>query len=228
MFIKQSSITFFGWQPLYYYFYFRVIHKNPTMRGQPLLLQLLLGIFFITFSLTSEAQIADPIASKHEKWEYVLEDTGDILQIAIPVAAGLTTLFKKDWKGSKQFAFSYATSLIVTHSLKKIVRKERPEGRNLYDAFPSGHTTSAFSGASFIQRRYGWKYGKWAYLGASLVGVSRMEGPDGWHDIWDVLAGATVGIGSTYIFTTPYMQEHFEIGFVGKNDIYILAIKYKF
>lgn len=46
-------------------------------------------------------------------------------------------------------------------------------------------TTSAFSGASFIQRRYGWKYGKRAYLGASIVGVSRMK---------DQMDGMTFGI----------------------------------
>ena len=99
--------------------------------------------------------------SKHEKWEFILEDTGDVLQLALPIAAGLTTIIKKDWKGTKQFAFSYATSFAVTQLLKKVVRKERPEGRNLFDAFPSGHTSSAFTGASFIQRRYGWQYGKW-------------------------------------------------------------------
>lgn len=164
----------------------------------------------------------------HEKWEYVLESTGDVLQLALPVAAGVTTIIKKDWEGTKQFALSYATSLAVTHSLKKIIKKQRPEGRNLYDAFPSGHTTSAFSGASFIQRRYGWKYGTPAYVLAALVGASRMEGPDGWHDIYDVLAGATVGIGSTYIFTTPYQKEHFELGFSGGNDTYLLSLKYKF
>lgn len=174
------------------------------------------------------AQTPDSPNSTHEKWEFVLEDTGDVLQLALPIAAGITTIIKKDWEGTKQFALSYGTGFIITHSLKRIVRKERPEGRNLFDAFPSGHTTSAFSGASFIQRRYGWKYGKWAYLGAAVVGVSRMEGPDGWHDIWDVLAGATVGIGSTYIFTSPYMQEHMDVGFATDGETYAISLKYKF
>jgi membrane-associated phospholipid phosphatase len=164
----------------------------------------------------------------HEKWEFVLEDAGDILQLALPIAAGVTTIIKRDWKGTKQFALSYGTGFIVTHSLKRIIRKERPEGRNLYDAFPSGHTTSAFSGASFIQRRYGWKYGKWAYLLATIVGVSRMEGPNGWHDIWDVLAGATVGIGSTYIFTKPYDKNQVQVGFNSYNGNYLIGFKYQF
>ena len=184
------------------------------------------SIVLVPFSIN--AQTPTTTNSIHEKWEFVLEDTGDVLQIAIPAIAGLTTIIKKDWEGTKQFVLSYGTGFIVTHSLKKIIRKERPEGRNLFDAFPSGHSTSAFSGASFIQQRYGWKYGKWAYLGATIVGVSRMEGPDGWHDHWDVLAGAIVGIGSTYLFTTPYTKEHLEVGFISEKDSYLLGFKYKF
>ena len=186
----------------------------------------ILSLFFLILPYYSLSQIQD--GGTHEKWEFILEDTGDILQIAIPLSAGITTIIKKDWEGTKQFALSYTTSLVITHSLKKIIRKERPEGRNLYDAFPSGHTTSAFSGASFIQRRYGWKYGKWAYLGAAIVGVSRMEGPDGWHDIWDVLAGAGIGIGSTYLFTKPYEQEKYQIGFKTLNDGFLIGFKYNF
>lgn len=182
----------------------------------------LIGAFFISIACIAQSE------SKHEKWEYVLEGTGDVLQLALPVAAGITTIVLKDWEGSKQFAFSYASSIVVTHALKKIVRKERPEDRNRFDAFPSGHTTSAFSGASFIQRRYGWKYGGPAYFLAAIVGVSRMEGPDGWHDIWDVAAGAAVGIGATYIFTTPYLKDKVEIGFASNNGNYRIGFKYKF
>ena len=185
-------------------------------------------IFFTTLFFVQSLFAQDVNTGTHEKWEYVLEGTGDVLQFALPAIAGATTLIKKDWKGTKQFALSYGSSLIITHSLKKIIRKERPENRNLFDAFPSGHTASAFSGASFIQRRYGWKYGKWAYLGAITVGVSRMEGPDGWHDLWDVLGGAVVGVGSTYLFTTPYTKEHLEVGFSKVDDNYLLGFRYRF
>ncbi|MEW4924240.1 phosphatase PAP2 family protein [Algibacter sp. 2305UL17-15] len=182
----------------------------------------------VLYSSKGIAQINEPDDKMHEKWEFVLEDTGDILQLALPIGAGLTTIIKKDWEGTKQFALSYGSSFIVTHTLKRIVKKERPEGRNLFDAFPSGHTTSAFSGASFIQRRYGWKYGKYAYILAAIVGVSRMEGPNGWHDIWDVLAGATVGIGTTYIFTKPHKNRNLDIGFSSGNNTYVIGLKYTF
>jgi len=103
--------------------------------------------------LSGVAQVND--GGTHEKREYALESTGDVLQLALPLTAGITTIIKKDWKGTRQFALSYATTMVITHSLKKIVHKQRPEGRHLYDAFLSGHTASAFLGASFIQRRYG-------------------------------------------------------------------------
>ena len=143
---------------------------------------------FLLYSNYGFSQVIeiDPPGSTHEKWEYVLEGSGDVLQLALPISAGIMTLIKKDYQGTKKLAFSYATALAVTYSLKEIVGKQRPEGRLLYDSFPSGHTTSAFSGASFIQRRYGWEYGKYAYLLAGIVGLSRMEGPDGWHDIWAI------------------------------------------
>lgn len=186
----------------------------------------LLTLLSVLFSNYSYSQIED--GGTHEKWEFVLEDTGDVLQLALPISAGLTAIIKGDWEGTKQFALSYGTGFLVTHSLKRIIKKQRPEGRHLFDAFPSGHTTSAFSGASFIQRRYGWKYGKWAYVLAAIVGVSRMEGPDGWHDFWDVLAGATVGIGSTYIFTTPYDQNKYNLSFTSNKNGFLLGLSLRF
>ncbi|MBU2907013.1 phosphatase PAP2 family protein [Arenibacter algicola] len=164
----------------------------------------------------------------HEKWEYVLEDTGDVLQLALPLTAGIMTLIKKDYKGIKKMAFSYGTTMALTYSLKHFTKKERPEGRKLYDSFPSGHTSSAFSGASFIQRRYGWSYGVPAYLLASIVAVSRTEAPDGYHDFWDVFAGAAIGIGSTYIFTKPYKKEQMTLGFANYRNTYSLTFTYQF
>jgi len=118
--------------------------------------------------------------------------------------------------------------MALTYSLKYLIKKERLEGRKLYDSFPSGHTSSAFSGASFIQRRYGWNYGVTAYVLASIVAVSRTEAPDGYHDFWDVFAGAVIGIGSTCIFTEPYQKKHLWFGFSGHRNVYSIAFLYKF
>ncbi|MCM4172070.1 PAP2 family protein [Arenibacter sp. TNZ] len=180
---------------------------------------------FLILSIKSYSQDTE---GGHEKWEYVLEDTGDVLQLALPITAGIMTLIHKDYEGTKKLAFSYGTTLALTYSLKHITKKKRPEGRNLYDSFPSGHTSSAFSGASFIQRRYGWSYGIPAYILASLVAVSRTEAPDGFHDFWDVFAGAAIGIGSTYIFTKPYKSEQMSLGFANYRNTYSLTFTYQF
>ena len=187
----------------------------------------LLGVSFMVFNL-GYCQDIDGPNSTHERWEYVLEDTGDVLQIALPVSAGLMTLIKKDYQGTKKMALSYTTTLAVTYSLKYLTNKQRPEGRNDFKSFPSGHTASAFSGASFIQRRYGWKYGTPAYVLATIVALSRTEAPDGYHDGWDVLAGAAIGIGSTYLFTKPFFKEHMNIGFSAGNDTYVLTFTCRF
>lgn len=184
-------------------------------------LYLLLFLIFNVAVLPAQDMVD---ATGHEDWEFALEYSGDVLQIALPLTAGLTTVISKDWQGTKQFLLSYATTMVTTYSLKKLIHKQRPEGRHLFDAFPSGHTSSAFSGASFIQRRYGWKYGKWAYLLAAVVGVSRMEGPNGFHDIWDVVGGAAIAIGSTYIFTKPKQKSELKINFSSNKNNYVIGV----
>lgn len=164
----------------------------------------------------------------HEEWEYILEDSGDVLQIALPVTAGVVSLLKKDYQGTKKFVYAYATTFAVTYSLKYITEKKRPEGRKQYDSFPSGHTSSAFSGASFLQRRYGWGYGIPAYLLAAAVGVSRLEAPDGYHDTWDVIGGGAIGIASTYLFTKPYKKPKIEVVFGSNTNYKVLTIVYTF
>ncbi|MCK0180233.1 phosphatase PAP2 family protein [Flavobacteriaceae bacterium S0862] len=165
---------------------------------------------------------------KNNQFEVFLEDSGDILMVSLPAIAGLTTLLKEDWKGTKQFALSFATNLALTYSLKKIVNKQRPNNINEFDAFPSGHTSFAFSGASFIQRRYGWQYGKYAFLLATIVGISRVEGENKRHDYWDVLSGTIIGIGSTYIFTKPYQNNPIKISFNSNGEIHLLSLRYTF
>ncbi len=82
-------------------------------------------------------------------------------------------------------------------------------------SFPSGHASAAFSGASFIQKRYGWQYGIPAYLAASFVGYSRVEADQ--HYVEDVLAGAAIGIISTFIFADSYQEKVAVVPFFGER-----------
>lgn len=129
-----------------------------------------------------------------------IERAGDILQFAIPLTAyGMTFVFD-DHAGRRSFSKAFFSTMGATYTLKYSIQDERPDGGG--QSFVSGHTSATFSGAAFIQRRYGWKYGIPAYLCASFVGWSRVKA--GKHYTDDVLRGAALGIFSSYLFTRPY------------------------
>ena len=132
-----------------------------------------------------------------------IRTAGDIGQIALPAAAVISTLVLKDTEGFKQFVKAFLLSTATTQGLKLAVHERRPTG-NADDSFPSGHTTSAFGGAGFLQMRYGWSIGLPAYVAAGFVGYSRVESKA--HHVHDVLAGAAIGIGANLIFVTPYQN----------------------
>jgi len=131
------------------------------------------------------------------------EKTGDILQIALPVSAFASSfIWNEQQKAPMQFVKTMGASFIITHGLKIIINKQRPNGGDF--SFPSGHTSAAFTGAAFIEKRYGFKYGIPSYLLASYVGWTRVHANK--HDTWDVLGGAIIGIGSAYIFAKPHTK----------------------
>jgi membrane-associated phospholipid phosphatase len=154
-----------------------------------------------------------------------LETSGDVLLFAMPIAALGSTIIVGDGQGTLQFSKGFLLNQTLTIGLKIIVKKQRPNLEN-YNSFPSGHTSTTFQSASFIQKRYGWKYGIPAYLLAGFTGYGRINAEK--HDIYDVLAGAVIGIGSTYLFTTPYQQEHMELTFNSGEGNFLLGFKYTF
>lgn len=127
-----------------------------------------------------------------------VERSGDIIQVALPLAGLGATYYLNDRVGGKQFWVSFLSSMSLTHLLKYTIEKERPNG-HCCESFPSGHTAAAFSGAMFINNRYGFKYGIPSLLLASFVGYSRVYADK--HYWEDVFAGATIGVASNMIFT---------------------------
>jgi membrane-associated phospholipid phosphatase len=154
-----------------------------------------------------------------------LEHSGDALLLVLPTSAVVATLIHKDKKGTIQFVKSFLLNAAITYGLKGMVDKERPDLRD-HNSFPSGHTSATFQSASFLQRRYGWEYGIPAYALAGFTAFTRVNAKK--HDGWDVLVGAAIGIGSTYIFATPYQQEHFELTYETERDQHLISFKYKF
>ena len=138
---------------------------------------------------------------------------GDVLGMAIPLSAYGTTLYLDDKVGQREFYKSYGSTLLATYALKYSVREQRPDTKEK-DSFPSGHTSSAFSGAAFIHKRYGLKYAVMPYLGAIYTAYSRVHSNR--HYIQDVIAGAVIGVASSWYFTTSYKDVDI-IPIVGAN-----------
>ena len=145
--------------------------------------------------------------------------TGDVLQIALPATALCMTYAYEDAEGRNSFYKAFASTSALTLILKKITNKERPDGSDNY-SFPSGHTSAAFSGASFIFNRYGIKYGLPSYLAAAFVGYSRVYAKK--HYWEDVIAGASLAILNTYIFSKPLKNSNSEMdAYIDRSEIKI-------
>ena len=129
-----------------------------------------------------------------------VQAAGDILQFVLPATAAGLTVGYKDWTGTLEFGESAGLTLGATYGLKYAVNERRPNGG--HQSFPSAHTSISFSAAEFMRKRYGWEYGLPAYAAASFVAYSRVEA--GEHHPQDVIAGAAIGIVSSYLFTRPY------------------------
>ena len=140
---------------------------------------------------------------------------GDVLQVAVPVLGFGLTYFLDARQGARAGSFSASDALdplrldgtprhdflaaslrmeLMTESLKVTVDEQRPNGGS--HSFPSGHTSTAFMGAEFIRKEYGWAWGTPAYLAAGFVGWTRVASQNHWTH--DVLVGAAVGILSNH------------------------------
>lgn len=153
------------------------------------------------------------------------ERLGDVLQVALPMTAlGMSLTLENDYNGTVQFAKSFGATVVATQVLKFSINEKRPNGCSR--SFPSGHTSAAFSGASFIQRRYGWTYGLPAYAIASYVGWSRVYANA--HYSHDVIAGALLSVGFTYLFTEPLSSSDVQVTPIARDESYGLQLSMRF
>ena len=100
---------------------------------------------------------------------------------------------------------------ITVQTIKNITKVQRPDGFGK-NAFPSGHTATAFAGAEFLRQEYKdvspW-YGIAGYAVATTTGFLRMYNNRHW--LSDVVAGAGFGILSTKIayWIAPIVAKRF-------------------
>lgn len=128
-----------------------------------------------------------------------LQTFADVGAVGLPlIALGLTAADDDLDEGGWQLAYTGGASLLATTGLKYIVNAKRPNGGD--KGFPSGHTSTAFFAAAYLEDRYGWEVGLPAHILAAAVGWSRIDTKD--HNLGQVIAGAAIGELSAYLFTT--------------------------
>lgn len=121
---------------------------------------------------------------------------------------GLVTKDKNLQRSAIKTVIGLGVNTLVTTSLKYGVNRERPYAAYPFDiikrtstgpySFPSGHTSYAFSLAtSMTLATKKWYVAAPCYVYAGAVGYSRMR--LGVHYPSDVLAGALIGIGSSWL-----------------------------
>ena len=130
-----------------------------------------------------------------------LEQLGNYTQVIVPAYAFGMAMNESDWDGVKEFALSFGTMELALGGLKATIKEERPDHSNK-KSFPSGHTAAAFSGATFIHKRYGFKRAIIPYILAGFTGYTRIV--EKRHYFHDVVAGAVLSSLMTWAFVSKY------------------------
>jgi len=128
----------------------------------------------------------------------------DVLAIGLPIASFALAGWQGDRDGARAAAESIGLTAVTTVGLNALIHKNTPND-DADDAFPSGHSAIAFSSATFLQRRYGWRAGLPAFAAAGTVGWLRVRADE--HDWTDVLGGAALGIASSLLFTRRWSEQ---------------------
>ena len=127
----------------------------------------------------------------------------DILTAAVPLTGLAVAHFTDDSEGQKQWLRNLIVNQILTSALRVGFNQtslgRRPNGGDY--GFPSGHVAVVMSGATFLDQRYGWKWGVPAYLAAASVAYIRVK--EDKHHWRDVIAAGALAYGVALLTVTP-------------------------
>ena len=144
---------------------------------------------------------------------------GDVGRYAIPVGAAVLAALKDDSDGLKRLALSSAMTMGTTYGLKYAINDTRPNGKAR--SFPSGHTAFAFTGAAFVYKRYGWKWGLPVEIDAAAVAYSRVDANA--HRWRDVLSSAALAHVSVYFLVERLDSRVTLMPFAGDRGAFSVA-----
>ena len=125
------------------------------------------------------------------------------------------TLIIKDFIGFRQQALGYIAVVGATYAVKYSLYFASPYAKDTlsfakrptsqsYEAFPSGHTASAFAAVGFVAKRYGAKIGIPAFILAAAVGESRILLEK--HTILQVICGGILGFLLSFVCASPFRK----------------------
>lgn len=135
-----------------------------------------------------------------------LESVGDLTQVIVPAYALGMAANEDGSEGVTQWSYSFAATMATVYAIKSSLPVQRPdyEDGDRKDSFPSGHTAAAFSGATFIHRRYGLERAVGPYALAVFTGYTRIEAKR--HRLGDVLVGASIATAWTWALVDEKAQ----------------------
>ena len=125
------------------------------------------------------------------------------------------TLIIKDFIGFRQQALGYIAVVGATYAVKYSLYFASPYAKDTlsfakrptsesYEAFPSGHTASAFAAVGFVAKRYGAKLGIATFILAATVGESRILLEK--HTILQVVCGGILGFLLSFFCASPFRR----------------------
>lgn len=137
-----------------------------------------------------------------EPWVQWVEDYGRFANTALQVILPLAT---RDVEGLRQLAVIAVVGTASTHGMKHALNGveiagirlgQRPASESSKHNMPSGHCSLASSGAVFVCRRYGWRWGLLLWPMALAVMYSRMALDA--HTLAAVIVGTALGVLFTW------------------------------
>lgn len=156
--------------------------------------------------------------------QQIVEDIGHYTQLGLPIGALGISIAKGDKQGVIMLAKSVLVESVVVYGLKNLIDRPRPVSGGL--SFPSGHTAISFTASTYLYRRYGWQYGVPATALAAFVGYSRFAPDNPRHYFSDVVAGAAIGILTSWLFTDRLVEDaEINLGYSSVNGSLALSFK---